>query len=264
MLDKTDPNRNIAIFDGDNTLWDTNAVFTEAQKDILRGLAKEGISVDPQRDFSLLRKVDDLLIKHFGKREYDITYLPLCLIRHFDGGLVEDTDQVAKIVADGDGVELTLARTLGSGFNAAVKRIPLLLPDVVESLFFIRQTGRTIMVLYSEGMEARLTRICNHYDMSKYFHDIVLGDKSIQDWFKLKDRVLKFFKEHYPSEKKHPEIYVVGDLLERDIRPGNLIGAKTIYKPGEYKGIEHPKDKEHQPAIVVNSMKEVVKLLCKG
>ena len=261
MTDNRPGSRNIAIFDGDNTLWDTNAVFTDAQKDILRGLKEAGIHAEPERDFALLRKVDDLLIKYFGKREYDITYLLLCLIRHFKGEPVDDISQVAKIVANSENTELTLAQTLGSEFNASLKRLPNLFPDVIESLSSIRQAGRTVMVLYSEGMEARLKRICDHYTMLTYFHDIVLGDKSLEDWFKTKERAVKVFKAVFPRARKQPRIYVIGDLLERDIRPGNLIGARTIYKPGGYKGVETPRDKEHTPTMAVSSMKELVDLL---
>jgi FMN phosphatase YigB (HAD superfamily) len=261
MPGKRDPNRNIAIFDGDNTLWDTNAVFTEAQKNILRGLKEAGFEADPEGDFAPLRKVDDLLIKYFGKREYDITHLPLCLMRHFKGEPVEDVNQVAKIVANSKAAELTLAKTLGAEFNASLKRLPNLFPDVIESLSSIRHAGRTVMVLYSEGLEARLKRICDHYDMSIYFYDIVLGDKSLEDWAETKNKAIKIFKRVFPRARKQPGIYVIGDLLERDIRPGNLIGAKTIYKPGGYKGVETPQDKEHTPAMTVSSMKEVVDLL---
>lgn len=261
MTDTGPGSRNIAIFDGDNTLWDTNAVFTDAQKNILRGLKEAGIHADRERDFGLLRKVDDLLIKYFGKREYDITHLPLCLIRHFKGDPVEDVNQVAKIVASSESTEVTLAQTLGSEFNASLTRLPDLFPDVIEGLSLIRQAGRTVMILYSEGRESRLRRICDHYGMANYFHDIVLGDKSLEDWFNSKERAIKIFKKVFPRETKQPTIYVIGDLLERDVRPGNLIGARTIYKPGGYKGVETPKDEEHTPAMTVSSMKEVVSLL---
>jgi phosphoglycolate phosphatase-like HAD superfamily hydrolase len=252
---------NIAIFDGDNTLWDTNAVFTNAQKDILRGLAKAGIPADPERDFGLLREVDGLLIKYFSKHEYDSTYLPLCLIRRLQGESVDDCEQVARIVAAENTVDLQLAQKLGAAFWRASALIPPLLPDVLESLSLINQTGRTLMTLYSEGRQERTSRICDHYGMSKYFHHIHLGNKSLEDWFKFKNQVLALFNERYPNDKRQPKMYVIGDHLERDIRPGNLIGAKTIYKPGGYKGREHPKDNEHQPAVIVESLREVVQLL---
>ncbi len=104
MYADRDLDRNLAIFDGDNTLWDTNAVFTDAQKDILRGLARAGIPADPELDFSLLRQVDDLLIKHFARHEYDNTYLSLCLIRHFRGESVESLEQVARIVGESSSI----------------------------------------------------------------------------------------------------------------------------------------------------------------
>jgi FMN phosphatase YigB (HAD superfamily) len=255
-------NRNIAIFDGDNTLWDTNEVFTSAQKEILQGLARVGIPADPNRDFDLLRRMDDLLVKHFGNHEYDNSHLALCLLRHYRGERIDEVEQVARIVGVAESADVQLAQELGAGFLRALARVPELLPDVADSLSEIYQAGLTLMVLYSEGQKNRLTKIVDTYQMSKVFHHIVLGDKSNDDWAKVKDAALRLFNERYPNHNGQPQLYVIGDRLERDIRPGNLIGAKTLYKPGGYKRRETPKDKYDEPTIVVQSMREVVRLLC--
>lgn len=256
--------KQIAIFDADNTLWDTNAVFTEAQKSILRSLKEAGTRVDPDQDFGRLREIDDLLIKHFGKREYKIEYLSLCLKRLFNGEPIENIGQLEKIIANSEPGEEALAKTASSKFGTLLTRIPDLLPDVLESLASIREAGRTIMILYSEGKEERLRSICGHYEMEKYFHEIIFGDKSDRDWFNVKQKAIKLFEAIWPNEKREPLLYVIGDLLERDIKPGNLIGAKTIYKPGGYKPGERPKSREDMPTVTVSSMKEVVALLWEG
>src|SRR5260221_4397357 len=106
-----------------------------------------------------------------------------------------------------------------------------------------------------------MSSICGHYKMDNYFHEIIVGDKSPQGWLNAKEKAVKVFEELWPNEDREPLLFVIGDLLERDIKPGNLIGAKTIYKPGGYKGRETPTSSEDTPAVTVSTMKEVAALL---
>jgi putative hydrolase of the HAD superfamily len=253
--------KNIAIWDGDNTLWDTNEVFTTAQKTILRRLKENGLPADPDRDFALLRAIDDLLIEFYQRREYEVHYLPLCLLSHYRGHSALVYGVKSIIASPADGIALSLARRLGSEFKEGLKRIPDLFPGVIEGLASIRATGRTLLILYSEGSEARLKATCEYHNMSAYFDDIVISDKSLANWMKVKDRAVSLFKKVFRSEESNPTLYVIGDSLERDIGPGNHVGAKTIYKPGGYKREEMPTSSEYAPTITVKSMSDVVAIL---
>src|SRR5262249_2139255 len=76
----------LVIFDGDNTLWDTNEIFESAPKEMLGGLRAAGFPADLDRDFALLRRIDDRLISDFGgNHRYDIKYLAYSLVKHFRG-----------------------------------------------------------------------------------------------------------------------------------------------------------------------------------
>ncbi len=98
--------------------------------------------------------------------------------------------------------------------------------------------------------------------LNKYFHDIVLGDKSLADWARVRQRSIDaFIKAFSVLRGEELTLYVVGDLLERDVKPGNLIGAVTIYKPGPYKGVELPGDKDETPSVIAKSMNEVVRAI---
>jgi phosphoglycolate phosphatase-like HAD superfamily hydrolase len=251
----------IAIFDGDNTLWDTNEVFTEAQINVLRGLKKLGYGVAPDKDFGRLREIDDLLIKYSGRREYNSAFLPLCLMRSFSGIQVQDVRDVSAIVGSTEEKEFAVPRELGMEFDASLKRIPNLFPAVIDTLTSIRRTERVVLVLYSEGNESRLNEVCNHDDMRKYFHEIIIGDKSLEDWNNVKQRSYKLFESFFPNLNENPSIYVIGDLLARDIGPGNIIGAVTIYKPGGYKGTEVPRSPEEKPAFTVRSLEEIIPIV---
>src|SRR2546426_386475 len=124
----------VAIFDGDNTLWDTNEVFTQAQKTILCRLRELGYAADPDRDFDLLRDVDDLLIRHFGKREYESAMLPLCLMQCFSGQTVRDDHDIKRVLETRSEREYSAAQCLGSEFTQVVMAVPTLFPDIRDGL----------------------------------------------------------------------------------------------------------------------------------
>src|SRR2546428_7148563 len=117
----------VVIFDGDNTLWDTNMVFTRAQKSILNGLAKCGYPTDPDRDFALLRRIDDSLVRACGKHEYDPSLLAYNLLQHFKGNSVGHP----TIELDVRDPDIEFARKLGAEFLEAKAAYPPLFPDVM-------------------------------------------------------------------------------------------------------------------------------------
>lgn len=255
---------NIAIFDGDNTIWDTNEVFTLAQKNILSSLKINGFPADPEGDFQTLREVDDLLIAAFsGKREYPIEFLALSLIHKFSGTEVNNVDDVQKIINSDPSKHLDLAKSIEQEFILSLKTIPKLLPGAIEAFERIALQGRTLLVLYSEGRQSRLEAICEYYGMKKHFHCIFIDDKSIEGWNRIKSKSLDEFQKHFQTSSGPTNtIFVIGDLLNVDIKNGNLIGATTIYKPGGYKGFQTPTADIEKPVYSVSSFKEVADIIC--
>lgn len=260
MLNAGDPK--IAIFDGDNTLWDTNEVFAHAQRTILCRLRELGYPADPDRDFGLLREVDDLLIRCFGRREYESAVLPLCLMRIFSGHSVGDDRAVRQVLETRSEREYSIAQDLASEFVKGIMTVPRLFPGVIDGLTALRARGRTALILYSEGREQRVKRIVEYHMLNGYFHDVFVGDKSLEDWERIRQRsVDAFIRTFPPQQEEELRFYVIGDLLERDIKPGNSIGAMTIYKPGPYKGLEVPRGRDETPSVIARSMEEVVRAI---
>lgn len=70
----------ILAIDGDNTLWDTNSVFQDAQRWLISSLCRARPGGSPTLSLELLRRVDDLLILHIGRQEYNFQLLVLALI----------------------------------------------------------------------------------------------------------------------------------------------------------------------------------------
>lgn len=74
----------VFMLDGDNTLWNTNAVFTKAQFAALREM-KSGRSFKLRDGFEVLRQLDDRLVTHYRRHEYDFSALFLALLLFFNG-----------------------------------------------------------------------------------------------------------------------------------------------------------------------------------
>ena len=67
----------IIVFDADNTLWDTDGVFKNAQKALLQKLADADLLADPDSEISKLRAVDRQLFARMGRFEYNFKALVL-------------------------------------------------------------------------------------------------------------------------------------------------------------------------------------------
>ncbi len=51
---------------------------------------------------------------------------------------------------------------------------------------------------------------------------------------------------------------MVGDNLQRDFEPGNLVGALAVYVPGNYKGMEIPNRPTLTPFRVGNHFSDAI------
>lgn len=249
----------LVIFDGDNTLWDTNEVFANAQRRMLEGLRVAGFQADPDRDFRLLRELDDILIAHFRTHRYEPRYLAYALIRHARAG-ADALDEAALAGFDAESEELKrIAIELGERLKEDVQAIPRMFPGTTEALNAIRLKGSNVLVLYSDASPRRLDAISSHYNMPALFDLVVQGDKSDDGWARVLESGRREIFERFGEVECR--VYVVGDLLTYDIRPANRLGAVTIYKPGGYRGTEIPRDSAERPAFTVQSLAEVIDIV---
>jgi phosphoglycolate phosphatase-like HAD superfamily hydrolase len=249
----------LLIFDGDNTLWDTNEVFESAQKRMLKVLQARGFPAEPDRDFTLLRRLDDRLIFHFGTHRYGARYLGYALIRYFRDQGDDISASLIGFETEAEDIK-SLVSELEEQFHRDVVEIPRLFPRTLEDLDAIRRKGHNCLVLYSDASRTRLHAICSHYRMSDYFDLIENGDKSEEDWGRVWKVGRRQMVERF-SEAVQYKTYVIGDLLKYDIVPGNRLGAVTIYKPGGYRGTETPQDPSERPALTVQTLAQILDLL---
>jgi putative hydrolase of the HAD superfamily len=71
----------VLIFDADNTLWDTNAVFHSAQVAMLETFETVDILSNARSQVERLRAIDRILIQRLERHEYDFRILATALGR---------------------------------------------------------------------------------------------------------------------------------------------------------------------------------------
>ncbi len=262
----------IFITDGDNTLWDTNEVFTDAQVAMLDAIRIARPSTGTsQLSFELLRRVDSALIAIVSRHEYDFELLALALILCQEGTAEGEATRKAlsPIEYEVPREDVQLAKGLTLDFHRRLSSVPPLLRSVREGLNELvklktRHAGRLAVILYSEGRPDRVNAILRHHfaaQKDQIFDLIEIVDsKDVETLRNVTERGLANLRGQGSRSDVRFQVVVVGDSLKREITLGNQIGAITAYVPGGYKGTEVPTNESEQPDRVVQQYRDAVTL----
>jgi HAD superfamily hydrolase (TIGR01549 family) len=248
-------NSTLLICDLDNTLVDKNSVFEEAQKKMIEVIKG---SIPSDDDLKILRKMDSILIKKKKKHLYPFKILALSLWFYFHEELPinESVQKSLDTYADKSAKTskkmknaLTLADKAAEMHDEILQNTPANLFDDVKDVLQTLKNREVKMVLLTEGNELMQEKTLKTNDLRGFFDDIVLCSEKNENCF-------LDIKNHW----KNATIYVVGDGIERDIEPGNRIGAITIWKPGNFnpgtpgKGLK-------KPDFVVKDIRNVLSII---
>ena len=237
----------LLIFDGDNTLWDTNAVFLNAQIAMLRPFTRYRPSLVPHDEIGTLREVDRAFHTILGQFEYDFRLLAIALYHIYASGV--DIHDAAQIAISGTPPDnRTTVEEAFQYYTLELAKIPEMLPEtesVLSELCGARSGGNDLtLALFSEGNEVRLNKILEAHNLlkRKMFDLVYIGAKSKAAFASLKDAV-----EQKAGDTRLASTVVIGDALRREIRIGNRIGATTVYIPAGFMGIEQPTSADEEP-----------------
>lgn len=225
------------MFDGDNTLWDTNVVFTRAQLAVLEELRKSGLRVALKKGFKVLRQLDARLVAHYHRREYDFRSLFLALFLHFTGNSQKESVSKSVLLIK-NGIPRPLKNIIDSCtsvFETEMREIPPLLPGVKETLSWIR-TKQAVVFLFSDGNASRVFRLVRALSLKGYFDQIFVRKKT----YALYVNARKCGFSKLGKKRALSKVMVVGDLLNPDIMVGNKLGAVTVLRLGGYMPNQHP------------------------
>ena len=133
----------VLIFDADNTIWDTDAVFRKAQLALLKVFAKANLIARPNLELKVLRDLDMALAKRLGHAEYDFKLLAAALAYYYSQkSTILDAVDVACVHPDLiSNLELTeIIEEAYKVFQKELKRVPPFYPETIPVLSAIRSS----------------------------------------------------------------------------------------------------------------------------
>lgn len=197
------------ITDADNTLWDTNRVFADAQLVLLESVERHSgqrSRVDDRLAF--VRRHDQrLAAKDHRGLKYPPAFLVQSLWAELGGMTGAPDDVVATIVAD---------------YFANLSKQVELRPSVKATLAELHKRQVEIIVV-SEGNRDRVVDTLGAHGLDAYVSRTITGEKSV-DMYR---RLLKLAGD--PAKA-----ICVGDQLDRDIAFAKAAGFKAVYFPGGF------------------------------
>jgi len=241
------PERATIFIDADNTLWDTDSVFAQAQLALLAAvegrLARRTLGEDR---LAFIRAIDQALAQrhHAGLR-----YPPRLLVRGAElalcGASAEDAARGAWRGNHSYQIAEDAAGEIETEFFAALGSAPALRPGVAEGLQALEAAGYLLLVV-TEGAKPKVERNAERLGLRGHFDRIVEGPKAPA----LYRRVLTLTGA--PSRA-----FMVGDQLDRDIVPARTAGLQTIYFPGGFTPVWAPSAETVLPDYIIESFAEV-------
>ena len=244
---KNDPSRTTIFVDADNTLWETNSVFAHAQLSLLAAVESAiGIAVPNVDRLAFLREIDQAIA---ARHHAGLRYPPHLLVRATELALSGmKADEAARAAWRGGQCyrmsESDIAE-IEQRFWSDLAAPPKPRPGVEAGLRRLEQLGYLLLIV-TEGPKAKVAQIAEDLNLSRFFDRIIEGPKTPA----LYRRVLSLTRALAPA-------YMIGDQLDRDIKPAKDAGLSTIYFPGAFRPRWTPDEAAVQPDYVISSLAEV-------
>lgn len=250
-MNKPSNTRPTLFVDADNTLWDTDSVFADAQIELLDDVERAVRGSCSTKDrLTFVRAADQELasLHHDGLR-----YPPVLLVRALSlalGGM--EPIRAAKVVWQGNKpakIDADKEREIIDRYFQSLKALPRLKQGVAEGLRQMKEFNWQILVV-TESAVTRARATAEALSISHFFDRVIEGRKRAE----LYRRILKLVGS--PSNA-----YMIGDQIDRDIAPAKQAGLKTIYFPGGFKPRWHDEEASPPPDYVISDFREAVQII---
>ncbi len=246
------PYRATVFVDADNTLWDTDRVYADAQRSMLtevEAATQRAYRGDDRLAF--VREVDQAIAeRHHSGLRYPPGLLAHALALKLAG---ESTSaavrRVLRETGYGEALNAEIAKQIEDRFLSALKAPPLLRAGVARALPILHRQGCLILVV-TEGARDRVERTLDLYGLSTWVDRIVEAPKQTN----LYQRVARLSRAPTP-------MFMVGDQLQRDIAPAKAAGLRTVYFPSGFRPRWEPAENSVTPDYRIDSFDEIPPLV---
>lgn len=207
--------------DADNTLWDTNGIFVEAQIAMLRELEiATGLSAPEAEDRGLefLRRVDQNIATSHPER---LRYPPVLLARGLLFALTGDSADRAAERATREQIAIPGGDEAVQRFTEHLRTVPCLRAGVRNGLMKIAAAGVPIMVVTEEHFE-RCQELLEAHGLSALVREVISIHKTVEAFRQLRRKA------------GTGRALMIGDQLDRDIRCAGEAGFETFFLPSGF------------------------------
>lgn len=238
--------RPIILTDADNTLWDTDSVFANAQIGLLEVVEKTTKKECREGDrLAFVRGYDQALAAiHHAHLKYPPMLLVRALALALDG---TDPNTAADAVLRGKGPASILDQTAVDDavqhYLAMLSDIPSLLPTVVEGLRKLRAACIPVYIL-TEGKVEKQNIILMHHSLKSYVTGVFEVAKNQAQFARLQQRFT-------PNK-----VIVIGDQPDRDIVPAKNAGCTAVLVPSRFRPHWHDKEQWNNADYIALTFQE--------
>ena len=237
----------VVFVDADNTLWDTNRIYADAQLALLTDVEHaSGQHATADDRLAWLRQIDQALAErhHAGLR-----YPPKLLVKATVLALKGlDIPAAARFAWSGGRAEAQVdedtARQIKSTFLQRLKARPPLREGVAQGLRVLHEAGCLIQVL-TEGGRNKVISLLQHYELT----DLVTRVTEARKERRLFERVVAL-------TPKPAKAFMIGDQLDRDIALAKAAGVTTVYFPGAFRPKWEPAESDIRPDHTVRDFNQ--------
>jgi putative hydrolase of the HAD superfamily len=236
--------------DADNTLWDTNGVFAEAQLAMLRDVEMATGLAAPEaedRGLEFLRRIDQRIAAAHPER---LRYPPALLARGLLFALAGDGADEAADRATREDVAIPGGDGTIRRFTERLSSVPCLRSGVKEGLTIIANAGVPIFVVTEERFEW-CQQLLDAHGLSPLVAEVISIRKTVHAFRELRRMAGK------------GSALMVGDQLDRDIRCANEAGFETFFFPSGFAPYWN-RDVAHVPDHEIACFDEIVPFVLGG
>ncbi|RWL75138.1 MAG: HAD family hydrolase [Mesorhizobium sp.] len=241
-------NSNVLFVDADNTLWDTDRVFAGAQLSLLEAVETAvARRANVQDKLGFVRMLDQMLAeRHHAGLRYPPRLLAQATGLALRGVKPDRAVRLAWAGAhDQQQLVASQAEAIEATFISAISSLPPLRPGVAEGLEVLHAAGCMILIV-TEGHRAKVAQTASAHDLNKHIDRIIEAPKHS-----------RLFERVQLLKGSSSRGFMVGDQLERDIRPAKEAGLTTIYFPGGFRPRWETNPNIVQPDYQISSFAEV-------
>lgn len=227
----------IVITDADNTLWDTDKLFADAQVGLLQDVRNSiGLpAVEYTSDLEFVREIDQAIAERQGR----LNYPPKLLVIEVASALKAGTDLKGGVVD-----------SIVSAYVSRIGKCPVLRRGVKNGIEELSRLSKLCVLTESSLSICRGRAHALGIDGNIEFIRSVV--KSPDEFSKTAELA---------CANDEDLVVVVGDQLDRDIQFGREVGFTTIYFPGGFKPRWVPSESDASPDYTISSYDEVAGIL---